>query len=81
MKQKDLVVLIVVSFLSLIISVVVSRLVFSPNTTKQTVEVVPSISSNFSAPSSQFFNSSSIDPTQLLQIGNNNNPTPVNNVQ
>jgi hypothetical protein len=81
MKQKDVITLIVVAFISLVISVVAARLLFSPSRNQQAVEVVPVISANFPAPSSQFFNSNAIDPTQLIQIGNTNNPTPFNNSQ
>jgi hypothetical protein len=79
MKQKDLVLLIVVAVVSIAISSFVSKLVFStPANRSQQVDVVPVISSSFPVPSSQYFNNSMIDPTQLITIGNNNNPTPFN---
>jgi hypothetical protein len=79
MKQKDLAVLIIVIAISVAISFFVSKLVFStPADRSESVDVVPSISSSFPTPSSQYFNSSAIDPTQLIKIGNSNNTSPFN---
>jgi hypothetical protein len=79
MKQKDIVLLIVVVVVSVVISSFVSKLIFStPANRSQQVDVVPVISASFPTPSSQYFNSQSIDPTQLITIGNNNNQTPFN---
>lgn len=79
MKQKDIVTILVISFLSLVVSIVATKYLFATSAHRQQkVEVVPAISSNFSVPSSQYFNSQSIDPTQVIQIGNNSNPTPFN---
>jgi hypothetical protein len=80
MKQKDLTLLIVVVVISAVMSLIVSHFVFaSPTNRHQQVDVVQSISANFSQPDSRYFNSNSIDPTQLIQIGNTTNPTPFNN--
>jgi hypothetical protein len=80
MKQKDLVLLIVVAAVSIVISSFASKLLFStPANQSQQVDVVPAISSNFQAPGTQYFNSQLIDPTQLITIGNNNNQIPCNN--
>lgn len=79
MKQKDVALIIVVAFVSAVISLVVSQLLFAtPKTQQQQVDVVPAISDNFQTPDSHFFNSNSMDPTQLIQIGNNNNTDPFN---
>lgn len=79
MKQKDVAMIIVIAFVSAIISLVVSRLLFTtPHNQQQQVEVVPAITANFPTPDSRYFNSNSIDPTQLIQIGNNNNTNPFN---
>jgi hypothetical protein len=81
MKQKDLITLVGAIFLGLLLSIGASKLIFAtPANTQEQVPVVPAISSNFSTPSKQFFNDQSIDPTQLIQIGNNSNPTPFNSV-
>lgn len=77
MKQKDIALIIVIAAVSAIISLVVSRILFTSSANRQqNVEVVQSISSNFPTPDSRYFNSSSVDPTQLIQIGNNNNSNP-----
>lgn len=79
MKQKDIAVLMVVVFVSIVVSIFASKMLFSsPKNREQQVPVVPAISANFPVPSSQFFNSQSVDPTQLIQIGNSTNPQPFN---
>jgi len=79
MKQKDIAMIIVIAAVSAIISLVVSRLLFTtPHNQQQRVEVVPAITASFPNPDSRYFNSNSIDPTQLIQIGNNNNTNPFN---
>jgi hypothetical protein len=79
MKQKDIITLIVVGIVSIVVSIFASKLIFgSASSRTAQVDVVPVISSSFPAPSSTYFNSQSIDPTQLITIGNNNNPSPFN---
>lgn len=79
MKQKDLTLLIVVVFFSAVISLVVSHFIFaSPANRQQQVDVVQPISSSFPQPDPRYFNSNSVDPTQLIQIGNTTNPNPFN---
>lgn len=77
MKQKDIVLIIVVVFISGVISLVVSNLIIAPPKNRQAkVEVVEKISSDFAKPDTKFFNGNSNDPTKLIQIGDNPNPTP-----
>ncbi len=79
MKQKDLILIIVIVFISAILSLVLSNMIFtSPKNRHQSVEIVDAITSDFPTPDTKYFNSNSIDPTQLIQIGNNNNQTPFN---
>jgi hypothetical protein len=79
MKQKDVILIIVIAFVSAVLSLVLSNVLFaSPKNRQQTVEIVDAITSDFSTPSKKYFNNSSVDPTQLIQIGNNNNQTPFN---
>lgn len=79
MKQKDILTLGVIVIVSVVLSVLLSGRIFSSKKVlAQQVEVVPPISANFPTPSSQYFNNQSIDPTQLIQIGNNNNTSPFN---
>jgi len=77
MKQKDLALILVIAFISAVIAVFVSNAVFTGgNKRKQKAEVVESISSEFKAPDSTYFNPQSIDPTQPITIGNTTNPDP-----
>jgi hypothetical protein len=81
MKQKDVALIIVIAFISAVASLVVSRLVFSsPGNRSQQVDVVQSINAQFPSPAfdPRYFNSGSIDPTQLIQIGNTTNSNPFN---
>ncbi len=81
MKQKDIILIIVVVFISGIFSLIISQKLFSSTVGKQQVEVVQAINPSFPTPSSTYFNSQSVDPTQLIQIGNNNNTNPFNGSQ
>ena len=80
MKQKDLAIIIGVVIISGILSFIISsKIIATPANRQQQVQVAPLISSQFNQPSSTYFNSSAIDPTKLIQIGNNSNQTPFNN--
>ena len=80
MKQKDVATIIVIAFLSGIISFFVTGKVFvTPKSRTQTAEQVDEISTNFQQPDSRFFNSQSINPTQNSQLGDNTNENPFNN--
>jgi hypothetical protein len=79
MKQKDLPVIIVVVFVSAVLSFFLSRLLFaSSGSRQQNVDVVQSISATFPTPDTSYFNSNAVDPTQLIQVGANNNTNPFN---
>lgn len=79
MKQKDVALIIVIAFISAIVSFVVSNKLFvTPANRQQQVEVVDAISPNFQTPDKKYFNSTSIDPTQSSQIGVDNNQNPFN---
>ena len=79
MKQKDIALIVVIVVISAIASLVFSRVIFaSPAKRQQQVDVVQPLSAGFPTPDSRYFNSSSIDPTQLTQIGNTTNPNPFN---
>jgi hypothetical protein len=82
MKQKDIALIIVLAVVSAVFSFLISGWLFGkPADRQQKGEQVDIITSDFSLPSSKYFNSSSIDPTQLIQIGNANNPNPFNGAQ
>jgi hypothetical protein len=77
MKQKDIALIIVIVAVSGVISFLASRWIFArPADRQQKAEVVDVITSDFNTPDSKYFNNNSIDPTQLIEIGNSNNPNP-----
>lgn len=79
MKQKDYALLIVIVFVSGILSFFISNRIFvTPSNRQQKVQVVDVIDSNFEKPSEKYFNENSIDPAQLVQIAANNNQNPFN---
>ena len=81
MKQQSIALVVVVVFISAILSLVVSNYVFaSPKNRQQQVEVVDPISSTFTTPDQTYFNATSIDPTKLITIGPSANPNPFNAV-
>lgn len=79
MKQKDVALIIIIAFISAVVSFFVSNKLFvTPANRQQAVEVVDPINSNFQNPDSKYFNSNSIDPTQKPQIGAHSNQDPFN---
>jgi Flp pilus assembly protein CpaB len=77
MKQKDIALIVVIVAVSGLISFLASQWVFArPGDRQQKVEVVDVITSDFPLPDTKYFNNTSVDPTQLIQIGNSNNPNP-----
>ncbi len=79
MKQKDIVTIGVVVFVSAIFSLIISSTVISPPKKRSTkVETVQKITSDFPLPNAKYFNKNSVNPTQLITIGNNANATPFN---
>ena len=77
MKKNDIGVIIAVAIFAGIFSLVASNLVFTPRSTKglkaQKIDV---INSAFQQPDKRYFNSESINPTQLIQIGDTPNGQP-----
>lgn len=79
MKQKDLTLIAVIIIVSALISIILSSvLISSPKNRQQKVEVVEPISAEFTRPDEKFFNKTSLNPTQLIQIGNASNTKPFN---
>lgn len=79
MKQKDIPVILIVVFISAVLSFLLSRYLFaSSHNTQQQADVVQVISPNFPTPDSAYFNNTAVDPTQLIQVGTNNNSNPFN---
>jgi len=82
MKQNDIALIIVVVFISAIVSIFASKaLIASPKNRKQQVEVVPVVTETFETPDSHYFNDQSFDPTKIIKIGDNNNQNPFNGKQ
>jgi hypothetical protein len=77
MKQKDLALIIVIAVIGAVASLFVTKILFvTPKNREQQVEVVQPISADFPPPSNAYFNSSSIDPTKVITIGQNTNSNP-----
>lgn len=79
MKQKDIALFAVVGIFSAIISVLLSNFLITPASNKQQkAEIVEAITSDFPTPASDspYFNKDSINPTQLIQIGDSPNDKP-----
>ncbi|HSX44035.1 MAG TPA: hypothetical protein VLE69_01940 [Candidatus Saccharimonadales bacterium] len=77
MKQKDLPLIAVAVVFGAVISLVLSNiLISSPKNRNTKVEIVNPITSDFKEPDQRYFNAQSIDPTQLIQIGDSNNQQP-----
>lgn len=79
MKQKDIAMIILLAAIAGLASFFISRAVFASSTAReQKAEVVDSISTTFTLPSTKYFNEESINPTQLIQIGDGTNNNPFN---
>jgi hypothetical protein len=77
MKQKDIALVIFIAGIAAIASFFLSRAIFaSAGNRTQKAETVDAITTEFVKPSDKYFNSSSIDPTQLIQIGGSSNTNP-----
>jgi hypothetical protein len=82
MKQKDIALIAVIAVVSGVASLIISGKVFvTPENREQKVEVVDVISADFDKVDPQYFNPQSINPAQVIEIGDNNNPNPFNSVQ
>jgi hypothetical protein len=79
MKQKDIALIVVIIFISAIVSWVASNMIFAPpKNRQQQVEVVQPITADFPQPDSHYFNNTAFDPTKLITISQNNNNNPFN---
>jgi len=77
MKQKDVALIIVLVAVSGVVSFLLSGYIFAkPADRQQKAEKVDVITSDFTQPDTKYFNSTSVDPTQLIQIGGSSNPNP-----
>jgi hypothetical protein len=78
MKQKDILLIVVVVIVSAVVSIFVTNAFISPPKNRQAkVEVVDPIVAEFDAsPDSKYFNAQSVNPTKLIQIQSNQNTNP-----
>lgn len=77
MKQKDIAIIIVVVFVSGLLSYFISNALFaSPDNLTTEVEVVEPITADFPEPDARYFNPNSINPTQTITIGDGQNQQP-----
>lgn len=78
MKQKDIVLIIVVVFISGLLSFFISGwLIGDPESQPMEAEIVDVISTDFNDPDPRHFNNESINPTRLIRIGDEQgNETP-----
>lgn len=79
MKKKDIATIVVVVIVSGGLSLILSSVfISSPKKRSTRVEVVQPITADFPEPKKQYFNDKSVNPTQLITIGNNTNTKPFN---
>ena len=79
MKQKDIIIIIVVVFFSAIFSyILANKIITTPTDRQQQVQVIPSITDQFSQPDPKYFNPQADDPTVLIQIAQSNSQAQFN---
>jgi hypothetical protein len=78
-RQKDYIPLAIALFAAILLSIISDKYFFSSPSSGTYVDVVPLIHTGFPNPPSQYFNSQAIDPTQLINISQNNSQQPFNN--
>ncbi len=77
MKQKDIAMIILIAAISGSISFAASHFLFGgSDNQQQKVAVVDAITTEFNTPDPKFFNSQSINPAKLIEVGNGNNTNP-----
>ena len=79
MKQKEVLLIVVLAIVSGIFSFLISGfLIATPSNLKTQVEVVDPITSEFDDPDKRYFNAESINPTHLIRIEESQNQNPFN---
>lgn len=79
-RQKDYIPLAIGLFAAILLSIVSDKYFFSSPADGVDVDSVPLIHTGFPSPPSKYFNSQAIDPTQLINISQNNSQQPFNSV-
>jgi len=79
MRSKDKLLIVTVALASALVAFFVANFVFGGEKKfNLKAPTVNQITSDFKAPSQTYFNSSAIDPTQEINIGDQNNNKPFN---
>ena len=79
MKQKDIVLIMVMVFIGAVVALVISKFVFSsPKNKQQTAEIVDVITADFPSTPDKYYNINSVNPTKQIEIGAGTNPNPFN---
>ncbi len=79
MKQKDIALILLIASIAAFASFFASRALFASGTKHdQKAEVVDVITTDFTLPDEKYFNANSIDPTQPITIGDDENNNPFN---
>lgn len=73
MKQKDIALILIVAVVAAVFSLVLTQMLFGGGKKELTAQKVDRISSEFKQPDKAVFNNQAINPTQLIQIGENAN--------
>jgi hypothetical protein len=77
MKKNDFGMIIAVAIVAGIFSLVLSNFLFTPRSTKDLkAQSIDPIQSAFQQPDKRFFNEQSLNPTQLIKIGDKPNSQP-----
>lgn len=77
MKQKDIIIIMVVVFVSGVLSFLISNKLFTiPPDRQADVEVVEPISAQFTTPDQRYYNEKSYNPTETIKIGDADNTKP-----
>lgn len=76
MKEKDIALIIVIIAVSGLLSFFISNSFISPPERNEKAAVVEKITSGFKEPDDDYFNESSINPTQVIQIEVEENTNP-----
>lgn len=79
MKQKDIVLIIVIVFVAAILSFFASGFLFGSDQKEQQAEKVDTIGTEFPQPDKKYFNEESINPAQSIEVGDNDNANPFGN--
>lgn len=78
MKEKDIAIIIIIVFVSGVLSFFISnKFISSPKHDLKAAQV-EAITSDFNEPSNKYFNDKSVNPTQLIRIDANSNQSPFN---